>query len=711
MSIDPRRVVRLEEAVKALHAQVNVLISEVRTLSAHAAAEAAAAEPQGLPPLSAPPLVVPPVAPSAPPAADATWVPPTPPVPNTPLFDPRPANRQWAAPLGSAGAPPRSEPAERAPAADYSGSIAGGAPPPLPPGLRPARPQPDAPRPRPQPQFEERERMSLETFIGKYFMLGGAVLLLLTGIGYLIAWSIANQMLTPAGRVGLGALAAAAFVAAGFYARAKDERRWGGIMLSIALAITHTVAWGAGPKLQIVDPKLALGLAAIASILLAALALVDEDETLYVVGVGGALLAPFVTQSGRSSAPFTLLYGWIVITAGLFAMRGQKWRTATTVMSIAGMLYAGVGIATVLTGGSTHTLFLDRTSPSFFALACTWSAAILASDEYRRSLTRSYLVTMVLAVVVAAAQVAGKNLPDLPPIALAGTVSAYLILRPTLESVEHWLLDAIAIPLGFLAGALISAGGIDAPNGVAITLLWGAAAGGAALLNERDRRGPHYLVFGLTTWASVAYLLRGDDMSLGLGMIAHAIAMILLMRKERSEHVALPAVVSLVSALVQSASLLSARPNYIATPFLNPGALLLLLSLLTWWRFFGAIAMLAGSDEEPDPQWKRVARTFIAVALFLWGWRELAHTISRDVATSLVTIYFALVGVGAIHYGRIRAIPIARHTGLGLCVVAAWMAVARASGVEAIQIKVGTFVLASLFLLVVAYWYRKERSA
>ncbi|HEX2717362.1 MAG TPA: hypothetical protein VHM67_10485, partial [Gemmatimonadaceae bacterium] len=64
-----------------------------------------------------------------------------------------------------------------------------------------------------------------------------------------------------------------------------------------------------------------------------------------------------------------------------------------------------------------------------------------------------------------------------------------------------------------------------------------------------------------------------------------------------------------------------------------------------------------------------------------------------------------------IHFGRLREVPVSRHAGLGLCVVAAWMAVARASRVEAIGIKVGTFVLASLFLLVVAYWYRREREA
>ncbi|NUS97385.1 MAG: DUF2339 domain-containing protein [Gemmatimonadaceae bacterium] len=119
--------------------------------------------------------------------------------------------------------------------------------------------------------------MSLETLIGRYGMIGGAVLLLLMGIGTFISWAIANNVITPVGRVALGALAAGAFVAAGFYFRNRTERKFGNVLLSLALAITHTVAWGAGPKLQIIDPRIALGLAALASVAVAALALADED--------------------------------------------------------------------------------------------------------------------------------------------------------------------------------------------------------------------------------------------------------------------------------------------------------------------------------------------------------------------------------------------------------------------------------------------------
>ncbi|HEX8850088.1 MAG TPA: DUF2339 domain-containing protein, partial [Gemmatimonadaceae bacterium] len=538
--------------------------------------------------------------------------------------------------------------------------------------------------------------MSLETLVGRYGMLGAGALLILMGVGTFISWAIANNVITPVGRVGLGALAAGAFVAAGFYFRNRKEQKFGNVLLSLALAITHTVAWGAGPKLQIIDSRIALGLAALASVALAALALADEDETLYVVGVGGALLAPFVTASGRSSGPLTLVYGWMVITAGLFAMRGHRWKTATRLMTFAGVLYSGVGLI-----GATFSVVSDRMSPPFFALACTWSAALLAAAEYRTTLVRSYMTTMTIAMLIAAASVASAHPVDVAPLALAGTVSLYLIQRPLGMRAEEWILDAVALPLGLLGAALIANGGIDAHNGVAITLIWGVAAAGGALMNDQERRSPHYLVFGLTTLVSVAYLLRHDTLALGLGLVAHAFAMIFLMRKEKAQLVGIPIAIGLILSLSQARELLVVRPPYVSNPFVNPGAVLLLVTLLAWWRFFDVLATTKFGEREPDASWQVLARGFLPVALFLWGWYELGSTISHDVATSLVTLYFAVVGVGAIHYGRSREVPLVRHTGLGLCIVAALYAISRVWNLESVGIKAGTLIIVSLFLIAV----------
>jgi hypothetical protein len=536
-------------------------------------------------------------------------------------------------------------------------------------------------------------------------MIGFAVLILLMGIGTFLSWAIRNDIITPAGRVGLGVLAAAAFTAGGFWLRSRNTVKFGNVLLAIALAIVHVVSWSAGPRLHIVPDAVALGFAALASVALAALALADEDETLFVVGVGGALLAPFVTSSGRSSGPLTLIYGWVVITTGLFAMRGREWKVAAKLMGFSGALYAGVGLV-----GAEWNHTTDRLTPPFFALACTWSAALLAIEEYRYGLVRSYLVTMAVALLAAASQSASSMHPmEVAPLALAGTVSAYLIFRPLSDNVVEWILDAVILPIGFLSTALLAAGGLSAPNGVAITLIWGGAAAGAALMNDQERRGPHYMVFGLTTLAAVAYLLKDDTLLLGLGMVAHGVAMIFLMRMERARLVAIPAVLALISALGNARDLISARPSYVTNPFINPGAILLVLALIAWWRFFDALATTSfPGREEPDENWQRFAKAFMPVALFLWGLLELSSTVSWDVATALVTLYFAVVGVGSINFGRVRSVPLIRHVGLGLCICGALLALGRTSRVDSGGLKAATFVLVSLFLLAVAYWYRKQ---
>ena len=657
MPIDPRRVARLEDAVKALHQQVNVLIGEVRLLAVQAAGETHAPEAARTAESTAAP---------APPTLPKPVAPPPPPPP--PIANVR--RESLKAPLAPQ---PARDPVTR----------------PSTGGFLPLGP---------------RGGMSLETLVGRYGMIGAAVLLLLMGVGTFISWAIANNVVTPGGRVGLGALGAAVFVAAGFVLRRRGDRQFGNVMLALALAIIHTVAWGAGPKLHIVDDRIALGLAALASVALAALALADEDQTLFVVGVGGALLAPFVTSSGRVSGPLTLVYGWIVITAGLFAMRGHRWRLATRMMTLAGVTYAGVGLV-----GATFSGTREQMWPPMFALACTWSAGLLASAEYRATLVRSYMTTMTFAIMVAAVSLVpgATHVGDIAPLALAGTVSLYLIQRPLTMQREQWLLDAIGLPLALLAAAMLANGGLVAPNGAAIALIWGVAAASAALMNEQERRGPHYLGFALATLISVAYLLRHETLLLGLGFVTHAVAMVLLIRKERVRLVGLSVVVALVLAMSQGGDLLAARPEFINNPFVNPGALVVLAVIIAAWLFFDTMAKVDADTGVENSGWAPVRRVFLPVALFAWGWKELGSTVARDVATSLVTLYFALVGVGAIHYGRVRSVAISRHTGLGLCVIAAGMAISRVWGLETIGIKAGTFVLVSLFMLAVAYWYRR----
>ena len=168
---------------------------------------------------------------------------------------------------------------------------------------------------------------------------------------------------------------------------------------------------------------------------------------------------------------------------------------------------------------------------------------------------------------------------------------------------------------------------------------------------------------------------------------------------ERAQHVFVPVAIALIIALVKAKEVLATRPDYVANPFVNPGAVLLLATLLAWWGFFHVLANTRFGDREPDPSWAPLVRAFLPVALFCWGWYELRSTISHDVATSLTTLYFATCGVGAIRYGRVREVPPVRHTGLGLCIVAALYAIARVWNLESVGIKAGTLIVVSQYFI------------
>ena len=92
---------------------------------------------------------------------------------------------------------------------------------------------------------------------------------------------------------------------------------------------------------------------------------------------------------------------------------------------------------------------------------------------------------------------------------------------------------------------------------------------------------------------------------------------------------------------------------------------------------------------------------------FFWGNSELSHAYSADVATFLLILYYAAVGVASIFVGRAREIRALRHVGLGLAIFAALKAIAEASSL-AIGLRVGSYLLAGVFLLAVAYWYRER---
>ena len=556
----------------------------------------------------------------------------------------------------------------------------------------------------------DRRTIDFESLIGRYGTLGLASLTILMGAGAFLSWAIAQGKLGPGTRVFLGALGAAAVAVAGWRLRARGSMRFGSTLLALSLALVHVDAWGAGPYLRIVPSSVALGVAAIASVALAALAWYGDEEALFSVGVGGAVLAPFVTSTGSANVPALLIYGYIVIASGLAALRGRSWRTAVGVVTLGVWIYSAASAA----GTRGDAQGLARDYPAIFALASAWTAIVLTRSRWGTRIARSAIVALL--GVIAAQVIDRSPATDLLVLAVLGALTAYGAVHVSLDDLEPqgprsqpFLTGAVlTLALGVVAIAAVR----DEPQPRTLVALgWTAMAVTAAFL-QRPARSTHLMVAGIASGAAILFALEDRDIASCVVLSAHAAALALLMRRERTRLLGVPIALGLGIVTVWSFGMLDDRPQYGYTPFLtSPSVAALAMSgawLVASWN--ASRVEFVDGRRVGSVNTQNLVRVGGTAITFLWGHVEFGRAYSADVSTFLLIGYYAVVGVAAILIGRARAIPILRHVGLALAIFAALKAIAEASSL-AIGIRVGSYFLAGLFLLAVAYWYREKDKA
>lgn len=561
------------------------------------------------------------------------------------------------------------------------------------------------PRPAPVPTAPSRQPndLDVETLVGRYGAVGVAALTILMGVGAFVRWAIEHVRLGPEMRVLLGALGAVAVAATGAWLRRRGHARFGSILLALALAITHVVAWGAGPQLRVVSPQLALAVAAVASAALALLAWRADEELLFVVGVGGAFVAPFVTSSGQGSVAVLLSFGWLVFTGGAAGVRGRRWPAANVVLALAVSAYA----ATAFAAADRSTLALAL-APLLFPIACAWSAILLDRDGALRGAVRgALLAAAVLAVPLADVEPAAA----LRLAALAGTITAYARRVRVAHEAPGSIVEGVVVPLLFLCAALATFGDPSTPLGAAHAVVWAAAAAAAAWHAGPVRRDVHVFVAAIAGGIAVVLALADHDTLLAPAIAAYGVVLVTLARRLRAPIVVLPATVALLFGASAAADLLVERPDYAYAPFLTVPSLVA-ASVLAFWILAGVVSREdAGEDgEEAAPDGlvlvlsPRFWWTAAAVLALFWGREELAYAISPDIANFLLIAYFAVAGVAAIAVGRVRSIAGARQAGLALAVYADLKAIFQAAQISAIGLRVGSYLLSGFFLLAVGYW-------
>jgi hypothetical protein len=546
------------------------------------------------------------------------------------------------------------------------------------------------------------ERIDLESLVGRYGTLVLATISALAAVGTFLGWAIANGLLGPSQRIALGLIVAVGLTVGGLRLR-RRERSFGASLLGLALAITLVCAWGAGPLLRIVPNWTAFLLAAVTSVALAIFAHAENDEPLWCVGFSGAAITPFVTSSGRSDLAALAVYGIVVLGLAGYAMGARRWMVAGRLFLLAALLYT----ATLAMGSES------RAGPPL-ALGFPLAVALVGVVPWiagwgRRDRLRALGSLAALAAVRTAI---GTNLPFehstvTALIATAGVV--WLVLVDRTRSVADapplgrrlyegdWL-DAGVLPIGFAVASIMALDGTARASGL------GFAAAGFVLLimvirfTQGSLRDAAAFATVLSALLAVLFLEQGKPLQI-TGTVAVLSASCFAANVVwRSVSWTTLGTIGFAWAVLASLAQLTERVAYDYTPFATQESAVagvLLVSILAAWRF------------ARDPKIEQLLRSASVVWAFLWVHQEIAFAVSLTVATLLRVTYYAATSVAAVGIGRARSIALLRHVGLALAVLAAGTALYGARSLESVGARIGADLVAAVFLLAIAYWYRR----
>jgi hypothetical protein len=294
-------------------------------------------------------------------------------------------------------------------------------------------------------------------------------------------------------------------------------------------------------------------------------------------------------------------------------------------------------------------------------------------------------------------------------IALAGLIwlvvvdRTHRVTEPVPPGTRHlhegdWL-DAAVLPLGFALASLAALDASAFDSGLAMA----AAAGVLIVTVARSPQGSlrDAAVFATVLSALVAVLLlmrdRGSELIAAIGLLC--VLCFAANRVWRSGSWATLALIGLAWSMIASLQQLVERPAYGYAPFATRGSA---VAAATLAAAAASMALAMG-----DVRLKRWLRVGAIVWAFVWVHQEIAFAFNETVATLLRVAYYATSAVAAVWVGRVRRVSVVRHVGLALAALAAGTALYGARGLDAVAARIAAHAVAAVFLLAIAYWYRR----
>ncbi|MEO5567440.1 MAG: DUF2339 domain-containing protein [Gemmatimonadaceae bacterium] len=600
-----------------------------------------------------------------------------------------------------------------------------------PPPPRPAQASPvEEPVRRPPPPRPVEDasptRAPLEEVVGRYLMIAVATLMVLFGVGVFLNWAIRNGYLGPTARVVLGYLAALGIAFAGIRLRLRGTREFGNVLLALALAVVHLVCWSAGPLLHVLPSWVALSIGFVASAVLAEFALRHEEETLCAVGFGGAAIAPFVAGNFGGNNIAVAVYGVIVVALGAAALGARAWKVARGVTMWSVVLFTlGSGarlplrlppdwvasrlwILTplmMLIAVLPFTHGLHRRSMIRVAAGSLIIGAFFRADQYQSDVWSMGFVLIGTLIAIGALDLTrgGSLERDAPESPLDGQ----LIDRAA-------LLDAFLIPVGLFVATIASTPDVVSFQSAAVAVLFTVLA---IWMTHRTRGEPEAGRYASTASLIALWIVPAAFFDHHLARVAGTAAMSIVLMLTALRMNRLPFVAGAFGGLVLAAFWAiidaDARARFAYSPFFTIESLGAGIATLGW---VGAARIVSSVDFLPELDAKvrvSIREAFItgaSVTAFFWGVAELQGAWNESASKSLLIVYYAATGALLIHLGRTRDVKHMRFMGLGLALWAAWKATLEAFSIPNAAARIAVFLAVGMFLLAVAYWYRRGGS-
>ncbi|HEX3868496.1 MAG TPA: DUF2339 domain-containing protein [Gemmatimonadaceae bacterium] len=569
--------------------------------------------------------------------------------------------------------------------------------------------------------------LDFERLIGAYGMLGIGAIAAVAAVGTFLNWAIVHGYLalTPSARVVLGLAFAAAIGVWGARLR-RRERSFGSSLLGLSLVIVLVCAYAAGPRFHLVSTATAFIGGAMVAWGLAIVARAEDDEPLWCLAFGGATVAPFVASDGHGRLYALVAYALCLMFAASFAMGGRSWRVAWRVFyaSSAVLVLAAANLAN--THGETGCITVF-----WLPIAIAVAAVLPFAPASRKRGALRWLVA--LAVVVAVGANGSFRLPwssAAPAILVA--VPMWLIIVDRLPGVPQstmlpmtrmprgeldWI-DVAAIPLAlvFIAVEPVSSAYTDSLIFGVSALTFGVFLARRPVSASRDAAA---FACAAVALAAITALSLETPLVRIAAFLAIAIGALAAHRAWPSRSwLVMGGAIGAVAAGWTVESLLN-RPRYASVPFgTEPSAAALcvlaasiIVARLWRWLFDATRASMTPRSTRSYAGLLRVLLDGVVVApwvwAFVWVLLELSMAYSQSTSTLLLVTYFAATAVGSVAAGRARRSARIRQAGLCLALAAAATAVYGATTFFDSGTRVAAYLVTSMFLLGIAYWYRR----